>query len=184
MLTRAMLCIAAIVLLATSAFAGNRHQSVPQDDRVFPIGDSGPFEPIPGLTAELKEGVDNKGAVYRYEVPVNWNGDLVMYAHGFRGCVADEATGALVPLTVDNPPLREYYLARGYAWAASSYAKNCYDVKDGVESTNRLARIFKRQVGRPDKTLITGFSMGGHVTGAAIEMFPNYQCPEGRRGRL
>ena len=184
MLTRAMLCIAAIALLATSAFAGNRNQSVPQDDRVFPIGDSGPFDPIPGLTAELKEGVDNKGAVYRYEVPVNWNGDLVMYAHGFRGCIADEATGALVPLTVDNPPLREYFLARGYAWAASSYAKNCYDVKDGVESTNRLARIFKREVGRPDKTLITGFSMGGHITGAAIEMFPNYECPEGRRGRL
>ncbi|MEN7341297.1 MAG: alpha/beta hydrolase [Pseudomonadota bacterium] len=184
MLTRAMLLIAAITLLATSAIAGNRGQSVPQDDRVFPIGDSGPFDPVPGLTATLKEGVDSKGAVYRYEVPVNWNGDLVMYAHGFRGCIADEETGALVPLTVDNPPLREYFLLRGYAWAASSYAKNCYDVKDGVESTNRLARIFKREVGRPDKTLITGFSMGGHITGAAIEMFPNISCPDGRRGRI
>jgi len=160
-----------------------RSPSAPQDDRVFPVGDSGPFEATP-LTKLLQEGVDRKGAVYRYEVPYNWNGDLVMYAHGFRGCFADPAGTTLVPLTVDNPPLREYYLARGYAWAASSYSKNCYDVKSGVESTNRLARIFAKEVEKPNRTLITGFSMGGHVTGAAIEMFPNVQCPDGRRGRL
>ena len=183
MLIRAMLLVAATCLLAAPATA-RHHRDVPQDDRVFPLGDSGPFEPIPGLTETLVEDVDSHGAIYRYEVPVNWNGDLVMYAHGFRGCIADEATGALVPLTVDSPPLRVYYLARGYAWAASSYSKNCYDVKDGVESTNRLARIFSRDVGAPNRTLITGFSMGGHVTGAAIEMFPNYRCPPGRGNRL
>ncbi|MEM7610638.1 MAG: alpha/beta hydrolase [Pseudomonadota bacterium] len=183
MLIRALLLVAVSFAFSTPADAGNK-RSVPQDERVFPLGDSGAFEPIPGLTGVLVEDVDSKGAIYRYEVPINWNGDLVMYAHGFRGCIADEETGALVPLTVDNPPLRDYFLLRGYAWAASSYSKNCYDVKDGVESTNRLARIFKREVGKPKRTLITGFSMGGHVTGAAIEMFPNYQCPKGRRGGL
>ncbi|MGB5257505.1 MAG: hypothetical protein WBN07_02450 [Woeseiaceae bacterium] len=170
-----------ILVVSASAFAGHR-DSAPQDTRVFPLGDSGAFDPVPFLTDRLEEGIDSKGAVYRYEVPVNWNGDLVMYAHGFRGCFGP--TGSLVPLTVENPPLREYYLARGYAWAASSYSKNCYDVKDGVESTNRLARIFAREVGAPNRTLITGFSMGGHVTGAAIEMFPNVRCPDGRRGRI
>ncbi|MEO0951262.1 MAG: alpha/beta hydrolase [Pseudomonadota bacterium] len=183
MLRRARLLAAAACLVAVSATASHI-PGVPQDDRVFPIGESGSFDPVPGLTDIIVEDIDSHGAIYRYEVPVNWNGDLVMYAHGFRGCFADEATGALVPLTVDNPPLRDYFLLRGYAWAASSYSKNCYDVKDGVESTNRLARIFAREVGQPNRTLITGFSMGGHVTGAAIEMFPNYRCPEGRRGRL
>ena len=170
-----------VTLLATGSSAFAYGDSAPQDDRVFPLGDSGPFEPTP-LTETLREGLDSKGAVYRYEVPLGWNGDLVMYAHGFRGCFLPD--GSLVPLRVDNPPLREYYLARGYAWAASSYSKNCYDVKDGVESTNRLARIFAREVGKPNRTLITGFSMGGHVTGAAIEMFPNVNCPDGRRGRI
>lgn len=177
-----LLC--AVLAIVTAPADARQNVEVPQDSREFPIGDSGAFDPIPGLTATLKEAVDSKGAIYRYEVPNNWNGDLVMYAHGFRGCVADEATGALVPLTVDSPPLRTYYLARGYAWAASSYSKNCYDVKDGVESTNRLARIFASEVAHPNRTLITGFSMGGHVTGAAIEMFPNVKCPYGRRGRL
>jgi len=183
MLMRVILLLVSTSFIATSAMAVSR-STVPQDDRVFPIGDSGAFEPIPGLTDKLVEDIDSRGAIYRYEVPVAWNGSLVMYAHGFRGCVADEATGALVPLTVDSPPLRTYYLSKGYAWAASSYSKNCYDVKDGVDSTNRLARIFSQQVGEPEQTLITGFSMGGHVTGAAIEMYPNYSCPEGDKGRL
>lgn len=182
-------CARLIVPLISAAWMSLTAQAaindpVPQDGRVFPAGDSGPFEPLDGLTGRLSQGVDSEGAIYRYEVPADWNGDLVMYAHGFRGCVADAASGALVPLTVDNPPLREYFLATGYAWAASSYSKNCYDVKDGVESTNRLARIFADEVGPPAKTLVTGFSMGGHVTGAAIELFPNYRCPEGSKGAL
>lgn len=175
-----VISLVASLLVATTAAAGQH--SAAQDTRVFPQGDSGAFEPVPGLTDIIHEGIDSKGAVYRYEVPHNWNGDLVMYAHGFRGCFEDD--GSLVPLTVDNPPLRQYYLLNGYAWAASSYSKNCYDVKDGVESTNRLARIFAKEVERPNRTLITGFSMGGHVTGAAIEMFPNVKCPDGRRGRV
>jgi hypothetical protein len=176
------LCLAAAPYAFSQSSANSG--SVPQDEREFPLGDSGPFEPVDGLTDILVEDVDSEGAIYRYEVPVNWNGDLVMYAHGFRGCVADEASGALVPLTVDSPPLRQYFLAQGYAWAASSYSKNCYDVRDGVDSTNRLARIFAEEVGQPERTLITGFSMGGHVTGAAIELFPNYRCPEGAVGSV
>lgn len=173
---RTTIMLVAMLVTALPAYA---LKSAPQDERVFPRGDSEAFDTTP-LTSLMKEGVDSEGAIYRYEVPLDWNGDLVMYAHGFRGCFADD--GGLEPLTVDNPPLREYYLSRGYAWAASSYSKNCYDVKSGVESTNRLARIFAKDVEAPNRTLITGFSMGGHVTGAAIEMFPNQRCPEGRSG--
>jgi len=184
--SRMLLAAASALIVAASAQA-YPGKPVPQDDRVFPPLVQEFEEPgFPFQTIQVQD-VDREGAIYRYEVPVGpvpWNGRLVMYAHGFRGCVADPATGALVPLTVENPPLREYYLSKGYAWAASSYAKNCYDVKDGVESTNRLWRIFAREVREPDMTLITGFSMGGHVTGAAIEMFPNIQCPDGRRGRI
>ena len=48
--------------------------------------------------------------------------DLVMWAHGFRGSGPE--------LTVDSPPdgLRQYLVEHGYAWAASSYTENGYDV--------------------------------------------------------
>jgi hypothetical protein len=52
-------------------------------------------------------------------------------------------------------------------------------VRAGVESTNSLVRYFKANIGQPTRTFITGFSMGGHVIGAAIEQFPNVDCPSG-----
>lgn len=109
-----------------------------------------------------------EGAMYRVEVPANWNGKLVMYAHGYAG------TGAV--LGVSNPSIRRYLIQNGYAWAASSYSKNYYDVRAGVEDTNALALEFNkiaaanlRPLTAPTKTYITGHSMGGHITAAAIE---------------
>jgi hypothetical protein len=109
------------------------------------------------------------GARYRIEVPANWNGMLVMYAHGFRG----EGSA----LTVDSAPMRQYLLDEGYAWAASSYSTTFYDVRAGVEDTNALALAFNdiatqngRSLPTPTKRYITGVSMGGHVTAAAIEL--------------
>jgi hypothetical protein len=108
------------------------------------------------------------GAGYRVEVPLNWNGKLVMYAHGYAG--AGQALG------VDNPSIRRYLIQNGYAWAASSYAKNNYDVRAGIEDTNALALEFNniasknsRPLTAPTKLYITGVSMGGHITAAAIE---------------
>lgn len=108
------------------------------------------------------------GAAYRIEVPQNWNGRLVMYAHGYAG------TGNT--LGVSNPSIRRHLIQQGYAWAASSYSKNYYDVRAGVEDTNALALAFTsiaaargRTLAAPQRTYITGHSMGGHITAAAIE---------------
>ncbi|UAW97490.1 alpha/beta hydrolase [Halopseudomonas nanhaiensis] len=108
------------------------------------------------------------GAGYRVEVPENWNGQLVMWAHGFRGEGPE--------LTADSPPMRQYLLDNGYAWAASTYSTNYYDVRAGVEDTNALALAFNdiaarngRTLAQPSKYYIAGASMGGHVAGAAIE---------------
>jgi hypothetical protein len=119
------------------------------------------FAPIAG--AQQFSGVLD-GAIYRIEVPDSWNGTLIMWAHGFRG---DEPTR----LRVDNHPLREYLLSQGYAWAASSYSANFYDVRAGLVDTNKLALSFSdfTNLQPPLRYLISGFSMGGHVAGAAVE---------------
>jgi pimeloyl-ACP methyl ester carboxylesterase len=120
-----------------------------------------PFTALPG--AQALWGVHNN-AGYRIEVPGNWNGKLVLWAHGFRG------TG--LELTVDNHPLREFLVASGYAWAASSYSKNDYDPAQGAKDTHALTKLFNGLVGRPGRTYITGASMGGHVTGIVAEQWP------------
>ena len=123
--------------------------------------------PLAGTDTDRWVGV-NGGASYQIEVPRNWNGKLVMYAHGYRG------EGAA--LTVGAPAIRKYLVDNGYAWAASSYSTNYYDVRAGVEDTNALALAFNsiaakngRTLTAPARTYIIGVSMGGHVTGAAID---------------
>ena len=120
-----------------------------------------PFEALPG--AQAYWGVHSR-AGYRIEVPGNWNGKLVVWAHGFRGNGLE--------LTVDNHPLRELLIPLGYAWAASSYDRNDYDIASGVKSTHELIKLFNGVVGRPSQILMTGASMGGHVTAVIIEQFP------------
>lgn len=122
-----------------------------------------PFDSLDGYETDRYWGV-HKGAGYRIEVPQNWNGELVLYAHGFRG------TG--LELTVSNPTnLRKYLLDNGYAWAASSYSTNGYDVAQGVKDTHALGSVFRGIVGNPSRTYITGHSMGGHITAVLAEQY-------------
>jgi hypothetical protein len=121
-----------------------------------------PFTAMPGATAHW--GVHG-GAGFRAEVPANWNGDLVVWAHGFRG------TG--LELTVDNHPLRTLLITLGYAWAASSYSRNGYDVATGVQDTHALVSHFNGLVAPTNRVYMTGASMGGHIAAVSIEQYAN-----------
>ncbi|MGI5184968.1 alpha/beta hydrolase family protein [Dactylosporangium sp. CA-152071] len=121
-----------------------------------------PFVPVNG--SSVWTGITD-GAAYRIEKPADWNGELVLYAHGYRGL------GTTV--FVDSPSLRAHYLSRGFAWAASSYATNGYDVGQGVRDSYTLIDRFKERTGlRARSVYMTGASMGGHVTAVAIEEHP------------
>jgi hypothetical protein len=121
-----------------------------------------PFEPLAGASTQW--GV-HAGAAYLIEVPDDWNGDLVLYAHGFRGNVPE--------LTVGPPRIRAHLIANGYAWASSSYSANGYIPATGAQDTHRLAKQFGSLVGQPSRVYLTGDSMGGHVIGFALEQWPN-----------
>ncbi|WP_230858969.1 alpha/beta hydrolase family protein [Actinoplanes aureus] len=124
--------------------------------------DGTPFTALPG--ARTRTGIRD-GAAYRIEIPERWNGRLVLYAHGYRG------TGTTV--YVGSPDLRQHYVSNGYAWAASSYATNGYDVGQGVRDSYALIGLFKEVTGHSArKVYMTGDSMGGHITAVAIEEYP------------
>jgi hypothetical protein len=172
--------MAALALLLAACGGGDDdplpEEVRPQDSRSFTADATATT--FAAMTAQAGDTVDMSttsryagvlgGAAYRIEVPANWNGKLVMYAHGYAG------TGAA--LNVSNPSIRRHLIQQGYAWAASSYSKNYYDVRAGVEDTNKLALNFNaittaagRTLAAPSRIYITGHSMGGHITGAAIE---------------
>ncbi|WP_433270013.1 alpha/beta hydrolase family protein [Micromonospora vinacea] len=139
-------------------------------------------EPLPGYTIEnpplaplvvggkpttVRQGV-HRHAGYIIEVPARWNGDLVLWAHGYRG----QGT-VLSP----EPPafgLRQRLLEQGYAWASSSYDRNGFDIRSGVLGTKDLADHFGRTVRRPQHTYVAGVSMGGYVIGRSLEQYPGF----------
>jgi pimeloyl-ACP methyl ester carboxylesterase len=155
-----------LVLLAPPAMA-----SSPPGDQPLPgyTINNPPLPPaqVGGEPSRVLQGV-HEHAAYIIEVPPRWNGRLAMWAHGYRG--------ASTVLTVDPPGfgLRQKLLDQGFAWAASSYYANTYDVKAGVLGTRDLAKHFHKLVGKPTDTFIVGASMGGHVIGRSLEQFPGF----------
>ncbi len=119
------------------------------------------LDALPGARTIVGE---NAGATYNIEVPDAWNGEVVYFAHGFRGNGAD--------LIVQVPPIRNYLIEHGYAWAASSYSKNGYDPGAGARDTYALRDVFVQKVGVPKLSYIYGQSMGGHVVALSLEQYP------------
>jgi pimeloyl-ACP methyl ester carboxylesterase len=110
------------------------------------------------------EGALN-GANYRIYKPANWNGGLVLFAHGSQ----DEAPG---PGAIGPEPL-EAHLARGnYAWAASGFRATGYHQDWFLDDTLALREKFIQSYGEPRWSVIHGESMGGHVAIAALELHP------------
>jgi len=168
--TRSLVALAAATALAVTVMpsttsAGGRPERpdyvIDQDQVAAEIA------AVEAATGQLVVSGEIAGAAWIGQIPDNWNGDLVIYAHGYRG----EGTA----LTVDAAPEFEFLVEQGYAWAASSYRRNSYDPGIGVRDTKRVTRKMERLLrkhGHVENTYITGYSMGGHVTAAAIERYP------------
>ena len=122
------------------------------------------FTALSGATAVF--GTLGK-AVYQIEMPAQWNGEVVYYAHGFAGFGTEVA--------VDPPPraLREQLVAGGWAWAASSFSENGYTPGIGADDTLALKRFFEAKYGQVKRSYLAGASMGGNVVALSLEQFPN-----------
>jgi pimeloyl-ACP methyl ester carboxylesterase len=120
----------------------------------------------PGASDAVEIGVIN-GATFRIEIPANWNKGLVMYAHGYTFATGTNYDNAR------SKELRGVFLSRGFAFAESQYSRPGWAVKEGIEDTEALRRHFAAKHGKPSETYITGHSMGGHITVATIERYPD-----------
>jgi pimeloyl-ACP methyl ester carboxylesterase len=127
---------------------------------------------VPAATAATPVDVSGElsGAPYRIVVPANWNGTLLVHAHGYRDAAdhpgeVDDRSAPVAPSAALEPVL----LAQGYALAGSAYASNGWAVQDGISDTRRLVSHFRGAVGTPSRTLLWGFSMGSVVTLALAE---------------
>ncbi len=112
----------------------------------------------------LREG-EHEGAHYVLSVPAQWNGGLVMFAHGYEG-VGPGRGG------VRSSLLAAHLTSRGYAWAASGYRSRGYRPDWFVADTLALRDRVIKEIGRPRWTIMHGSAMGGHVATASLELHP------------
>jgi pimeloyl-ACP methyl ester carboxylesterase len=115
---------------------------------------------------EVIDGEIGPGSLYRIVRPTNWNGMLVLYAHG------TVPTDQPVAITPDTLMIMDLLSGQGFAVAASSYSENGWVVKDGAQRTHQLLGIFTSKFGRPSRVYIAGGSMGGLITIKLIETYP------------
>src|SRR3954452_13430313 len=138
------------------------------------------FDALPGAKAFFGS---YDGGLYRIEIPDTWNGELVLYAHGFVSNGGAQGSA----LRVGNSPIREHLIKEGYAWAASSYRCNGYVPGQGLLDTMALTDLFTKFNGgrAAQRVFLTGTSMGGHVTLLGMHEFPTSfagglaMCPAG-----
>lgn len=123
---------------------------------------------LPAMAADLKPGTHTgtlEGALYRIDIPANWNGDLVMLMHGYQPVGAPIAT----PMrAADSTPV---FFKLGYAVAQSQYRSQGWAVGDAIVDNERLRQYFIHTFAHPAHTYIYGFSLGGLEVVASIERY-------------
>ncbi|MFZ4165950.1 hypothetical protein [Brevundimonas sp. NPDC058933] len=107
-----------------------------------------------------------KGGYYWIAVPENWNGSLIVHAHGGPRTGEPKADDPLEDLERFSMTVKE-----GFAWAGSTYRRGGYGVRMAAEDTDDLRQIFWDAFGRPKRTILHGQSWGGNVAAKAAELY-------------
>src|SRR4029077_10023059 len=107
------------------------------------------------------------GATYLIEVPSPWNGTLLLSSHGYV------TPGSANPAQdVGDPGTRAFLLANGFALAGSSYATTGWAIHEALLDQIAVLDLFNAQVGKPNRTIAWGHSLGGMITAGLIQRNP------------
>ncbi len=120
---------------------------------------------VPAATRCLA-GRDTAGAFVLIAIPADWNGHLVLHAHG--GPLLGEPRAER---TAEDLQRWAVMVRAGYAWAGTSFAQGGVAVRAASQDLERLRQLFVQHVGTPKRTLLHGQSWGASVAAKAAEMF-------------
>lgn len=133
----------------------------------------------PDSTSALLTGVEGvvevvgetgPGSTYALFLPDDWNGALVIWAHGYIQPFLPVQLPAAEPEHLGL--VRDHVLEEGFAFAYSSYSESGYAVKDGAQRTHQLRGLFAAAFEAPARTYLIGISMGGLVAEQLSERHP------------
>ncbi len=128
---------------------------------------------LPGRAQSCEDGLQESGATYRICMPAQWNGQLLVYAHGYV------APNRPIGIPEDqmsiggSPTVDQLANAQGYAFVTSGYRANGLVIQAGIADLIDAVAIFAEQKGDPTAVLLVGVSEGGAITALAVERHPD-----------
>ncbi len=128
-------------------------------------------------------GATTDAAPYMLITPANFNGTVYLYSHGYRPNVAVPAgipgvggytiTNTPEPAPGGNPQIIGALLAKGFAVMGSGFARQGWNADSAIKTNVELIGVFKKQYPKTTKVVAWGSSLGGFITQALAEKYPN-----------
>jgi hypothetical protein len=124
------------------------------------------------VPSSCEESTLPSGAHTKICVPEPWNGQLVVFAHGYVPNVPGVYPLAFYDTLPGGVELSDLVQGLGFAYATTSYRQNGLAILEGIEDVRHLMIVFEARFGKPLRSFITGASEGGLVATLLVERFP------------
>ena len=128
-------------------------------------------------------GATTDSAPYMLITPANFNGTVYLYSHGYRPNVPIPVgipayggytiTNTPEPAPGGNPQIIGALLAKGFAVMGSGFARQGWNADSAIKTNVELIDVFKTQYPKTTKVIAWGSSLGGFITQALAEKYPN-----------
>jgi pimeloyl-ACP methyl ester carboxylesterase len=115
--------------------------------------------------------------------PANFNGTVYLYSHGYRPNVPVPAgipgyggytvTNTPEPAPGGDAKIIGTLLAKGYAVMGSGFARQGWNADSAIKTNVELIGVFKKQYPKTTKVVAWGNSLGGFITQALAEKYPD-----------
>lgn len=165
-----------VALLSSTALVIGIIVSIPVAANAAPACDGkSPIQSCVGLTSD--------GAPYSMMVPANFGGTVALYSHGYRYNIdipvgipligGYKVTNTPEPVPGGNPQVAQYLFSQGVAVVGSGFARQGWNADSAIKTNIELIGLFKAQFPKTTKVVAWGSSLGGFITQALAEKYPN-----------
>lgn len=103
------------------------------------------------------------GAPWRLDVPADWNGELVVYFHGYA------PQEQPIPGVMPRNEYLDWLLQGGFAVAQSEYSARGWSVAEALADSEAMRQHVLGLLGTPKRTWAMGHSMGAHLVLGTLE---------------
>lgn len=110
----------------------------------------------------VHDGLLPDGTKYRMAVPAAWDGTLLLYSHG-------PPRPPDAPAWDVSPPIVQAFLERGYALAGCGTTL-FWPLEHNLPNQVAILDRFEQAIGRPERTIAWGQSIGGLMTAALVQV--------------